>query len=313
MSRDLVGYGTRPPEIVWPNGARLAVNIAVNLEEGAEHQVGDGDPRSERVGEFASVVPEGVRDRGQEQFFAYGTRVGVWRFLDALGDARLPATFWMCGRAVARSPRIAAAIADAGHEAACHGWLWQPHAAYGDRAAEAADLDRTVAAIADATGRRPVGFFCRGSESDHTRSLLAERGFLYTSNAFDDDLPYWDDSGLIVLPYALDTNDARFAHPNGFVRSVELVEYVDDALAVLLDEAERGRSAVLSLGFHLRICGRPARFVAFRAILARLTALGERVWVAPRHAIVSAFAERVPRGVGTALASAGERPTRRPA
>lgn len=294
MTRDLTGYAGRPPRITWPNGTRLAVSIAVNLEEGAELQVGDGDARSEPVGEFASVVPAGLRDRGQEQFFAYGTRVGVWRFLEAFDAAGVTATFLVCGRAVARSPELAAEIVRRGHEPACHGWLWQPHAAYQDAAAEAADIDRTVDAIAAATGRRPVGFFCRGAESDATRQLLAERGFLYTSNAFDDDLPYRDPSGLVVVPYALDTNDARFSHPNGFVRSAEFVEYVGDALDVLLAEAGRGRSAVLNLGFHLRICGRPARFKAVLHILALLAARSDRLWIETRDEIARHFAAAVP-------------------
>jgi len=265
--RDLIGYGGTPPGIVWPNGARVAVSVVVNFEEGAELQVGDGDPRSERVGEIVSVVPEGVRDQGQEQLFAYGSRVGLWRFLDTLERTQTPATFYMCGRAVERSPHLAQAISAAGHEAACHGWVWRPHADYFDIEAERRDLDRATRAIEAATGQRPRGFFCRGSESAWTRSLLAEAGYLYTSNAFDDDLPYGDPSGLTVLPYNLDTNDMKFFHPNGFVRAAEMVEYVRDAVDQLLLEAERGRSSTLSIGLHLRISGRPARFRAVTHIL----------------------------------------------
>lgn len=295
--RDLVGYGGVWPDVRWPNGARLAVSININFEEGAEWQVGDGDPSSERIGEVVSVVEPGRRDRGQEQIFAYGTRAGLWRMLDALEDRRFDSTFLFCGRAVARAPELARAATDRGHEAAVHGWRWRPHADYASREAEAADIDRCIATIETACGVRPTGFFCRGSESDWTRALLAERGFLYTSNAFDDDLPYWDRSGaspLLVVPYALDSNDMKFFHPNGFVRAQDMIDYVDDALDVLLAEAARGKPRLLNLGFHLRICGRPGRFAAFARILDRLNHLGGHVWIARRDAIAAAFADAVP-------------------
>lgn len=291
MSRDLIGYGGQWPDFRWPNGARLAVSVVVNFEEGAEQQVGDGDPQSERMGEVMSVVPPGVRDMGQEQIFAYGTRAGLWRMLDALDHHALKATFLMCGRAVERAPGPAAEVTRRGHEAAAHGWLWRPHADYATEAEEARDLDRCIAAIEAATGQRPRGFFCRGSESIWTRGLLAARGFAWASNAFDDDLPYADPAhkGLLVLPYALDTNDMKFFHPNGFVRASEMVDYVEDALATLLAEAEAGRPRMLNIGYHLRICGRPARFPAFERVLARLAALGDCVWVARRSEIAAAW------------------------
>jgi len=289
--RDLIGYGGQWPDIRWPNGARLAVAIAVNFEEGAEQQVGDGDAQSERIGEFLSVVAPGTRDMGQEQIFAYGMRAGLWRMLDALERHRLPATFLMCGRAVERAPGPAAAITAAGHEAAVHGWLWRPHSDYASAEAEGADLDRCLDVISQACGAPPRGFFCRGSESIWTRQLLSERGFLYTSNAFDDDLPYRDPAHprLLVLPYALDSNDAKFFHPNGFVRANEMVEYVDDALETLLREAAAGHARLLNIGYHLRISGRPGRFPAMERVLARLASLGDRIWVARRDHIAEAF------------------------
>jgi len=297
MQRDLLGYGGVWPDLSWPNGGRLAVSVVVNFEEGAERQVGDGDLESERIGEVISVVAPGTRDIGQEQIFAYGMRAGLWRMLDALQHHRMPATFFACGQAVARLPTLAAAVARNGHEMAVHGWRWRPHADYADRASEAADLDRCVEAISAATGIRPVGFFCRGSESVWTRGLLAERGFAYTSNGFDDDLPYWDrntDGRLLVVPYALDSNDMKFFHPNGFVRAQEMVDYAADALSTLLAEARAGKPRLLNLGFHLRIVGRPARFPAFAGIL-EMAARRDEVWIATRAQIAAAFAARVPQ------------------
>ncbi|MEM6738572.1 MAG: polysaccharide deacetylase family protein [Pseudomonadota bacterium] len=293
MMRDLVGYGGHWPDMTWPGGARLAVSVVVNFEEGAEQQVLDGDPTSERMGEVASVVPDGKPDAGQAQIFAYGTRAGVWRMADALRRYQIPATIFACGRAAERARAPLAMLAQAEHEVANHGWLWRPHADYDSAEAEAADLDRAGAAIEAATGARPLGFFCRGAESPWTRSLLSERGYLYTSNGFDDDLPYHDPSGLVVVPYALDANDMKFFHPNGFVRAAEMVEYVTDALDVLDREARAGLPRLLNIGFHLRIAGRPGRFKAFEGVLAELARRRERLWIARRIDIARAFAEAV--------------------
>jgi len=282
--RDLTGYGRAKPAFLWPNGARLAVSLVVNFEEGAELSVEQGDAENERFGEVQSVQPPGVRDFAQEQSFDYGMRSGLWRFLDAFDASGFPATFMMCGRAVERSPDLARAVTDAGHEPAVHGWRWLPHSLYRDKDSERADILRTRAMIAAATGVTPVGFMCRGGQSVWTRSLLSETGFLYDSNALDDDMPYWLDQpgGLLALPYAFDTNDMKFFHPNGFVRPDDFSFYVEAALETLILEAERGQSAMLSIGFHLRICGRPARFSAVQSILNMLRAKGSQIWVAKR-------------------------------
>ena len=291
--RDLAGYAGAWPEFTWPNGGRLAVSVVINFEEGAELQVGDGDLRSELVGEVTSVVPADKRDQGQEQIFAYGVRAGVWRMLRALDEAQVVATVFFCGRAVERSPALARILVERGHEPAVHGWRWRPHADYGRAEEEAADLDRSIDVISTATGVRPVGFFCRGGESPWTRRLLIDRGFLYNSNGFDDDLPYWDaticDHPLLIVPYSLDSNDMKFFHPNGFVRASEMVDYVTDALDVLEEEAGRGLPRLLNIGFHLRIVGRPARFAAFRDILRLLTSRRKRIWIATRADIARAF------------------------
>jgi peptidoglycan/xylan/chitin deacetylase (PgdA/CDA1 family) len=178
--RDLIGYGRNGPDITWPNGARLAISLVINFEEGAELQVADGDNVTERIGEVLSVVGPGTPDMGQAQIFSYGMRAGLWRFLDALDARTLPVTFFCCGRAIERVPALVAEITRRGHEPACHGWRWRPHADYRSREEEGVDLDRCIRVTLDAAGERPYGFFCRGSESIWTRALLAERGFLYT-------------------------------------------------------------------------------------------------------------------------------------
>lgn len=295
MQRDLIGYGFAPPRIVWPNGARVAVNLAVNYEEGAEQALEAGDPENERIGEVISVVPPGRRDIGMEQIFAYGLRVGLRRFLHAFDRAGMKATFWMCGRAVERTPSLAREVVRLGHEPANHGWVWRPNADYATRAEEYAAMLRATQAIEAATGVRPVGYFCRGSPTVHTRPILVELGYVYDSDAFDDDLPYrCRETGLLVLPYALDSNDMKFFHPNGFALPQEFADYVAAALDQAIEEGRRGAACMLNIGLHLRISGRPARFRAVEMILRDLQARGNDVWAATRREITEAAAPQLP-------------------
>lgn len=293
IQRDLRGYGRNRPAIVWPNGARVAVSLVVNFEEGAELSIEQGDAETERFGETLSVQPPGVRDLVQEQVFDYGMRAGLWRFLDSFDVYGINATFMMCGRTVERVPDLARVVIDAGHEPAVHGWRWLPHSLYKDREAERMDIVRTRDVIVAATGVQPVGFMSRGGQSPWTRGLLSELGFAYDSNALNDDLPYWDTmptgQRMLVLPYGFDTNDMKFFHPNGFVQPEQFSSYIGSALDVLQSEAAAGKSSMLSIGFHLRICGRPARFAAVQTILRDLRGLGDRVWIASRRDIAAHF------------------------
>lgn len=290
MTRDLIGYGGKWPNFTWPNGARLAVSVVLNFEEGAELQVIDGDKKNEKIGEVLSVVQEETPDQGQAQIFAYGPRAGVWRIAQALRKYKIPATIFTCGRAANRVTNVLTMLANEGHEIACHGWLWKPNAGYNSKEEELNDLDKATSAICNATKQTPLGFFCRGSESPWTRQLLAKRGYFYSSNAFDDDLPYSDPTGLIIVPYALDTNDMKFFHPNGFVTAKDMVDYVVDALDVLENETQFGATRLLNIGFHLRIIGRPGRFKAFEQILEKLHTKQEKIWIARRIDIAKAFA-----------------------
>ena len=296
--RDLVGYAGEPPRVQWPRQARLAVQIAVNFEEGAESSLEAGDPVGEPIGEVTTIIKPGVRDMGQEQMFAYGMRAGIWRMLDAFERHAMPATFWMCGYAVERVPQIARRVVEAGHEPAVHGWRWRPHADFTDLEAERASIERCIEVTERATGVRPVGFFCRGSQSAHTRDLLIDLGFEYDSNAMDDDLPYWalSPSGrrILAVPYAFDTNDMKFYHPNGFVTQDEFVGYVRNAVDALLEEGARGAPKMLTISYHLRISGRPGRIGALERVLAYLQSLGAAVWVARRCDIARFWRSQFP-------------------
>ncbi len=296
--RDLIGYGGKPPAWRLPGGAKVAVSMVINFEEGAEMSAGDGDAATEKLGEIVSIIPSGKWDQGTEQTFAYGMRAGVWRMLDWLQRHDRRITFYMCGRAIERAPQIARAIVEAGHEPACHGWLWRPQSDYGSEAAERADFERCIAATLAATGQRPLGFFSRGSESPWTRKILRDLDFAYASNGFDDDFPYWDRADaarpLLVVPYALDSNDMKFFHPNAFVNADDLVTYVRDALEVLVAEGEAGHPRLLNIGWHMRIAGRPGRFAAFKRVLELLDAYGDKVWVARRLDIAKCWQEQFP-------------------
>jgi peptidoglycan/xylan/chitin deacetylase (PgdA/CDA1 family) len=202
----------------------------------------------------------------------------------------------MCGRAVERTPHLAREVVRRGHEAGCHGCFWRPNADYGSIDEERDAIRRATDAIEQATGARPTGYFCRGSPSPHTRRLLLEAGYTYDSNAFDDDLPYrCPETGLLVLPYALDSNDMKFSHPNGFVQPEDFSSYVASALDQLIEEGRRVIPRTLSIGFHLRISGRPARFRAVESILAELRRRSGDVWIATRAEIAALSGEQLDR------------------
>ncbi|WP_439573866.1 polysaccharide deacetylase family protein [Phreatobacter sp.] len=283
--RDFRGYGTTPPRIRWPDDARLAVSVVVNIEEGAELSIGAGDEANEFIYEAVERV-EGVRDLCMESHYEYGTRRGWPRIRKALADHGIPATLNACGRAIALSPWLAEeAVAD-GHEVSCHGWRWERHV-HMDEPTERQAIARTVDAIAGAAGSPPVGWHTRSATSINTRRLLMEHGgFLYDSNAYNDDCPFLHHDGdrdLVILPYAFDTNDMRFQPGGGFVQGEDFARYCIAAFERLYAEgADEPR--MLSIGLHLRIIGRPGRMAGLTMLLDYLAAR-PGVWFARRDAI----------------------------
>lgn len=295
MSRDFLGYGRSPPDPCWPGGARLAVSFVVNVEEGAELSLSDGDERNERVYEVTREVTD-VPDACMETHFEYGLRAGYWRVMALLDEHGVRATLNACGRAIARSPWVAADAVARGHEVACHGWRWEPHAHMAE-ADERAAIARAVAAIRDACGVRPVGWHTRSTPSPNTRRLLVEDGgFLYDSDAYSDDLPFWTRVGErphLVIPYAFDTNDMHFHQGmQRFALADDFAAYTIDALDWLWREGAH-HPKMMSIGLHLRMIGRPGRIGALERILRHIRDKGQ-VWTARRDQIAQHWRERFP-------------------
>jgi peptidoglycan/xylan/chitin deacetylase (PgdA/CDA1 family) len=290
-SRDFAGYREGPPSIRWPGGARVAVSIVVNVEEGAELALSMGDERNESIYEAVEAV-EDAPDLCMESHFEYGTRAGWPRIRKALARRGVKATLNANGRALALSPWIAEeAVAD-GHEIAAHGWRWERHVHMSEQEERLA-IARAVAAIEAAGKTAPVGWHTRSATSVRTRDLLAEHGgFLYDSNAYNDDLPYMVDiggRGHVVLPYAFDTNDMRFLNGGGFVFAEDFARYCIDAFERLHAEgADAPR--MMSVGLHLRIIGRPARLRGLELFLDHALERGG-VWFARRDEIAHHWRE----------------------
>lgn len=265
----------------WPGGAGLAVSVVVNVEEGAELSLGDGDEVNEYIYEAVEEV-RGAVDLCMESHFEYGPRAGWPRIRSVLAKRNVPATLNACGRAIARTPWIATeAIAD-GHEVSAHGWRWERHVGM-NRDDETALIAKTVTAITQAAGAPPVGWHTRSATSPHTRALLQEQGgFLYDSNAYNDDIPFLEGEH-VVLPYAFDTNDMRFFNRGGFVFAEDFSRYCITAFDRLLAESAHA-PRMLSIGLHTRIIGRPARIAGLEQFLDH--ALSKKgVWFARRDQI----------------------------
>lgn len=284
--RDFTGYGKQRPKAAWPGNADLAVSFVVNLEEGAESSFEDGQPTNDRLGEFRSILPDGMRDLAIEQFHEYGLRAGIWRVLDLFDRYGRKATFYMCGRAVERSPGIAAEIVARGHEPASHGYRWYCHSLFEDHATEKEHIQKANDIIERATGERPRGFYSMWAPSLNTRRILQELDFTYDSNEYNDDLPYYDYSlpggPMLIVPYALDGNDFKFIANDPWGAPSAYLDYLERSVEVLLEEGRRGEPKMLNVGLHLRIIGRPARLWALQRFMEHLRGLGDRVWVARR-------------------------------
>lgn len=298
VPRDLAGYRGLYPWLRWPGGAGLALSFVLNVEEGAELSLGDGDERNESRHEVNHEVL-GAPDLCMQSMFEYGARVGYGRITQLLADAGLPLTLNACARALEATPWIAQDAAARGFEVCCHGWRWESHAGM-DEARERALIARCVASIGRLHGKPPVGWHTKSSASVNTRRLLVEQGgFLYDSDAYNDDLPYWVTVPTargrrphLVLPYAFDTNDMRFFDSFAYVRGSDFADYAIDAFDALLAESTHS-PRLLSIGLHTRIIGRPGRIGGLQQ-LVRHVQQRSGAWVATREQIARHFMQAVP-------------------
>lgn len=284
LQRDFIGYGAHPPDPRWPNNARLAINFVINYEEGSEPAVPDGDPQSEAgltESPLLEAGPDG-RDLAAESMFEYGSRVGFWRLLRLFEERGLPATVFACAQALQRNPAAVAALSAAGFDICCHGLRWVNHFELSE-AEERAHIGEAVRILTALTGARPLGWYCRHGPSVNTRRLLVEDGgFLYDSDAYNDDLPYWRKvSGKphLIVPYSLVNNDSKFSR--GWLgHGEDYFQFMRDAIDFL--RAEGGEHPkMMSCGLHLRLIGHPARARGLQRLLDYIAGLDD-IWVTGR-------------------------------
>ncbi len=286
--RDLVGYGRTPPHAQWPNNARIAVQFVLNYEEGGENSVLHGDAGSEQfLSEMFNPPSYPERHLTMEGIYEYGSRAGVWRILREFEKRKLPLTVFGVSMALQRHPELTAAFVQLGHEIACHGLRWINYQNV-DEATEREHMQLGMDIITEMTGQRPLGWYT-GRDSPRTRRLVADDGGLeYDSDYYGDDLPFWmnverSDGTLVprlVVPYTLDTNDMRFALPQGFSQADDFFVYLRDSFDALYAEGETSPK-MLSIGMHCRLLGRPGRIVALQKFLDHIQQ-HEHVWICRR-------------------------------
>jgi len=287
-----------PKNFTWPGGKKLALSLVVNVEEGAERRVDEGDKRPEPVDELGAVPGKPIRVFSNESNYQYGINYGAPRVLKLLDAANVAATWTVCGQALEKAPWLADAIMARGDEPADHGHKWA-FTAFMEEAAEREFIAKSAASIEKSCGRRPSGWLSRYLYSDVTRRILADEGYTYHMDDYSGDFPYWDQVSLsggskksmVILPYAIDSNDMKFWLSPSFTPDMWL-DYAKRSFDWLLAEAFTQGARMMSLGLHLRIIGRPGRIGAFQDFLSYVKA-HDNVWVTTRENIANHFSENV--------------------
>jgi allantoinase len=306
--RDLRGYGRDLPPAQWPGGARVAVQFVLNYEEGGENNVLHGDPGSEQfLSEMFNPPAYPMRHMSMESIYEYGSRVGVWRILREFERRQLPLTVFAVAMALQRHQELAEALLEQGHEIACHGWRWINYQQVNE-VVEREHVRIGAEILREITGGTwPLGWYT-GRDSPATRRLVADHGgFEYDSDHYGDELPFWlqvrrSDGTLtprLVLPYTMDNNDMRFGLPQGFSHGGEFFEYLRDAFDVHYAEGDE-RPAMMSIGMHCRILGRPGRMRGLQRFLDHVQR-HDRVWITRRIDIARHWKTVHPFDAGTAF------------
>ena len=298
--RDMIGYGRNPPDAKWPGGARVAVQFVVNYEEGGENNILHGDAASEAfLSEIVGAQPWlGMRHANMESIYEYGSRAGFWRLWRMFTGRKVPVTVYGVATAMMRNPDAVAAMKEADWEIASHGLKWVEMKDKKEEE-ERADIAEAVRIHTEVTGSRPLGLYQGRSSNNSIRLAAEEGGFLYSSDAYADDLPYWiqgPKGPFLIIPYTLDTNDMRFATPQGFNSGEQFFTFLRDAFDTLYEEGAAGAPKMLSIGLHCRLVGRPSRAASLARFVDYVLAK-DKVWV-PRRIDIARhwYANHLPRG-----------------
>ena len=290
--RDLVGYGNEPQQLRWPNGARLALSLVVNYEEGSERNPTDGDAEPESLGGNMYTPRPRERDLIAEAAYEYGSRVGIWRVLEVLDRYKLPVSVFACGLALERNPAVAQALRARGYDMVGHGYRWVTPVDMSEDE-ERSEIRKEIASIEDLTGQRISGWLSRGPHSTRTRRLLAEEGLLFDTG-FNDDTPYYQSLGgrpFIVLPYSLATNDWGFMSGH-FRRATDFTDYCKDSFDVLYAEGAHA-PRMMSIGLHPRVIGQPGHIEGIARFIDYVLTFPD-VWITTRTTIANYWLENVP-------------------
>jgi len=298
--RDLIGYGQHPPQANWPGQALIAVQFVLNYEEGAESCTLHDDDTSEKfLSEIIGAEAFAGRHMSMESIYEYGSRAGVWRILREFEKRDLPLTIFAVAMALQRNPELTEKLLQLEHEIACHGLRWLSYQNI-DIYTERTHMQQAIEILLDLTGKQPLGWYT-GRDSPNTRSLLVEHGgFLYDSDYYGDDLPFWQQVSLpddtisphLIVPYTLDTNDMRFATAQGFNSGDQFFSYLKDSFDVLYAEGEH-TPKMLSIGLHCRLAGRPGRFAALQRFLDYIQS-HKKVWICKRVDIAQHWKQQHP-------------------
>ena len=283
--RDMVGYGRTPPDPAWPDGARIAVQFVINYEEGGENNILHGDAASEAfLSEIVGADPwPGQRHMNMESIYEYGARAGFWRLWRMFTDRGIPVTVYGVATALEKNPQAVAAMKEADWEIASHGLKWIEYKDFA-KEDERAHMRDAIRIHKEVTGARPLGWYT-GRSSIHSLDLVMEEGgFLYSSDAYADDLPYWvsgPNGPHLIIPYTLDANDMRFATAQGFNAGDQFFAYLRDTFDVLYEEGRAGQPKMMNIGLHCRLVGRPGRAAALARFLDYIAAK-DRAWLTRR-------------------------------
>ena len=281
--RDMIGYGSKKIDVVWPNKAKLALQIVLNYEEGAENSVLHGDKHSETfLSEIIGAQPIKGRHINMESLYEYVSKRGFWRLHDLFQEKKIPITIFGVAMALERNPEVCNAIKSADYEVACHGWRWIDYQNI-SKSIEKKHMDLAIKTIKKIFGQRPLGWYT-GRCSPNTRDLVMnEGGFLYDSDSYSDDLPYWEKRGKkkqLIVPYTLDNSDMRFATNQGFNSGDQFFNYLKDSFDVLYKEGEKNPK-MMSVGLHCRLVGKPGRLKSLEKFLDYVLKHDD-VWICKR-------------------------------